>query len=333
MCQITVRSPSGRFRTPLRLIYLGVDECQITVRCGVASLEPTERWLQGRETSIVLRDSDNAAESSLNRSEIFLTLMESPGGLGVNGADVPRQADRWFSLRELRMEVTGPQTPLAARHAVRASLPRPRESDTWNAAAVRMATLVLRHRAAALAPVYRGDIADLDAEALPGFIDVFVGLPAGVRGVGALLVLGGHRAGLVQAASYRSSAMDLPVLAVLTPWPWMEAQRLLAQATGREATIPEDAHLLQVNRLQGVKLAQPSASVPSPSGGDARAPSGGPSPKGSERAPEQDTAWTAAARLVIDQADTAALRVAAGQYTSALEAGRDLRPALVGGGQ
>ncbi|TCJ34571.1 hypothetical protein [Parafrankia sp. BMG5.11] len=196
-----------------------------------------------------------------------------------------------------------------------------------------MATLVLRHRAAALAPVYRGDIADLDAEALPGFIDVFVGLPAGVRGVGALLVLGGHRAGLVQAASYRSSAMDLPVLAVLTPWPWMEAQRLLAQATGREATIPEDAHLLQVNRLQGVKLAQPSASVPSPSGGDARAPSGGPSPKGSERAPEQDTAWTAAARLVIDQADTAALRVAAGQYTSALEAGRDLRPALVGGGQ
>lgn len=281
----------------------------------------------------MLHDSDNAAESSLDRSEIFLTLLESPGGLGVNGADVPRQADRWFSLRELRMKVTGPQTPLAARPAVRAFLPRPRESDAWNAAAVGMAMLVLRHSAAALAPAYRGDIADLDEEALPGFIDVFVGLPAGVRGIAARVVLGGHRAGLAQATSYGSSAMDLPVLAVLTPWPWMEAQRLLAQATGREVTIPEDARRLQVNRLQGVKLAQPSASAPSPSGGDAHAPSDGPSPKGSEGAPEQDTAWTAAARLVIDQADTAALRVAAGRHTRVLEAGRDLRPALLGGGQ
>ncbi|WP_131802304.1 hypothetical protein [Parafrankia soli] len=197
-----------------------------------------------------------------------------------------------------------------------------------------MATPVLRHSAAALAPVYRGDITDLDEEALPGFIDVFAGLPVGARGITARLVLGGRRAGLAQAASYRSSGMDLPVLAVLPPWPWMEAQRLLAQATGREVISPRGARLLQVNRLQGVAPARLSASVPSPSGGDARAPSGGPSPEGSEGAPEQDTAWTAAAaRLVIDQADAAALRVAAGRCTSVLEAGRDLRPALVGGGQ
>ncbi|WP_347176864.1 hypothetical protein [Parafrankia sp. EAN1pec] len=189
----------------------------------------------------------------------FLALTESPGGLGVNGADFPGLVDRWFGLRELRVEVTRPQTPLATRNAVWAFLLRSREVDAWKVAAAGMAMPALRHIAATLAPAYRGDIADLDAEVLTGFIDVFAGLPVGARGIPARLVFGGYRAGLVEVASYRRPGMELPVLGAVPPWPWLDARWLLAQATERAVISPVDARLLAANRLRGVALAELSA--------------------------------------------------------------------------
>lgn len=209
---------------------------------------------------MAVHDIGNTAESSLDRVEAsFLTLTESPGGLGVNGADFPGLADRWFGLRELRVEVTRPQTPLATRQAVWAFLLAAREVDAWKVAAAGMAMPALRHISATLAPVYRGEVADLDAEVLTGFIEVFAGLPVGARGIPGRLVFGGYRAGLVEVAAYRRPGMDLPVLGALPPRPWLDARWLLAQATEREVISPGDARLLQVNRLQGVTLAALSA--------------------------------------------------------------------------
>ncbi|CUU54963.1 hypothetical protein Ga0074812_10443 [Parafrankia irregularis] len=178
MCQITVRSPSDRFRTLFDAVYLGVDECQITVRCGVASWEPTEHRLQKWETSILLRDTDNAPASSLDRPEIVLALTESQGGSGVNGADTPTRADRWFGPRETRAEVTGPRTLLAARSATGEFLPRSWEPNACKAEEVGMVIPALCHSAATPAPSCRGDIADLGEEIPIGFSDVFASLPA-----------------------------------------------------------------------------------------------------------------------------------------------------------
>ncbi|MCK9903615.1 hypothetical protein MXD63_26630 [Frankia sp. Cpl3] len=208
----------------------------------------------------MLYESENTAESSLDRVEAsFLTLTESPGGLGVNGADFPGLADRWFGLRELRVEVTRPQTSVATRQAVWAFLLRSREVDAWKVAAVGMAMPALRHIAATLAPAYRGDVADLDAEVLTGFVEVFAGLPADAGGIPARLVFGGYRAGLAETESYRRPGTDLPVVEAVPPWPWLDARWLLAQATEREVISSEDARLLVVNRLRGVALAELSS--------------------------------------------------------------------------
>ncbi|WP_243657724.1 hypothetical protein [Parafrankia sp. BMG5.11] len=189
----------------------------------------------------------------------FLTLTESPGGLGVNGADVPGMADRWFGLRELRVELARPQTSVATRQAVWAFLLALREVDAWKVAAVGMAMPALRHIAASLAPAYRGDIADLDAEVLTGFIDVLSGLPAGARGIPMRLVFGAFRGGLVEAASYRRRGVEVPVVDAVPRWPWLDARWLLAQASERAVISPVDARLLVANRVRGVALAELSA--------------------------------------------------------------------------
>ncbi|WP_152991649.1 hypothetical protein [Frankia sp. R43] len=130
----------------------------------------------------MLRDSDsntdNAPESSLDRPEIVLALTESPGGSGVNGADTPTWADRWFGPRETRAEVTGPRTSLAARRATGEFLPRSWEPNPCKAEAVGMVMPALCHSAATPAPSCRGEIADLDEEIPTGFNDVLASLPA-----------------------------------------------------------------------------------------------------------------------------------------------------------
>lgn len=108
-------------------------------------------------------------------------------------------------------------------------------------------------------------------------------------------------------------------------WPWDAAVRLVFGA-------PEDARRLQAKHPRGVRPAWLSTSVPSPSGGDAPAPSGDASPRGSEGGPEPGTAWTATARLTVDQT-SATLRPAASSDTSAVQATRGLRLAPTGGGQ
>ncbi|KPM51137.1 hypothetical protein ACG83_37655, partial [Frankia sp. R43] len=133
---------------------------------------------------MAVHDFEDTTGSALDLVETsFLSLTESPGGLGVNGADFPGLADRWFGLRELRVEMTRPQASWATRNAVWVFLLAARDVDAWKVAAVGMAMPALRHIAATLAPVYRGEAADLDAEVLTGFIDVYAGLPAGTRGI------------------------------------------------------------------------------------------------------------------------------------------------------
>ncbi len=209
---------------------------------------------------MAVHDFGNTTESSLDLVEAaFLTLADSSAGVGVNGADVPGMADRWFGLRELRVELARPQTSVATRQAVWAFLLRSREVDAWKVAAVGMAMPALRHIAASLAPAYRGDIADLDAEVLTGFVDVLSGLPVGARGIPARLVFGAFRAGLVEVVSYRKPGMDIPVLDAVPRWPWLDARWLLAQATERAVISPVDARLLVANRVRGVALAELSA--------------------------------------------------------------------------
>ncbi|WP_241831832.1 hypothetical protein [Parafrankia soli] len=189
----------------------------------------------------------------------FLTLAESCAALGVNGADVPGMADRWFGLRELRVELMRPQMSVATRNAVWAFLLRSRKVDAWKVAAVGMAMPALRHIAATLAPAYRGDIADLDAEVLTGYVDVLAGLPAGAQGIPVRLVFGAFRSGLVEVASYRRRGVEVPVLDAVPRWPWLDVRWLLAQASERAVISPVDARLLLVNRVRGVALAEVSA--------------------------------------------------------------------------
>ncbi|WP_131831183.1 hypothetical protein [Frankia sp. CcI49] len=229
-------------------------------------------------------DTDNAPASSLGRPEIVLALTESPGGSGVNGADTPTRADRWFGPWETRAEVVGSRTSLADRRVTGEFLPRSWEPNACKVEAVGMGMPVLCHSAATPALSYRGEIADLDEEIPIGFSDVLAGLPA-------------------------------------------------AQAAKRKAISPRCGRLPKVHHSRGAALAQMPASVRPPSGGDVPPPSVGPSTGGSDERPEQGTAPPAVDRLLIDQADTTASRVAANRHTRVLETGRGLRLAPVGGGQ
>ncbi|WP_018640750.1 hypothetical protein [Parafrankia elaeagni] len=209
---------------------------------------------------MAVHDFENTAGSSLDLVEAaFLRLADSPGSLGVNGADVPGLADRWIGLRELRVELARPQTPVATRQAVWAFLLRSREVDAWKVAAVGMAMPALRHIASTLAPAYLGEPVDLDAEILLGFLDVFVDLSETAGGIASRLVFGAYQAGLAEAESSPRPGADVAVVNAVPPRPWLDARWLLAQATEREVISPGDARLLAENRLRGVALADLSS--------------------------------------------------------------------------
>ena len=211
----------------------------------------------------------NAPLDALDAADAaFRLLCEGPRPLSVHASRLaPGLPDRPVPVTELRVLLLHPATSSAARNAVWAELVRrARAGDpAWTVALAGIALPGLRRAAAALAPAYRGEAADLRAEVLTGFLTAMRALDlddleavplasrlcwaarrAGERLACADAAWAGRRAGL-------GDQVDAPDL------PGGHPDLVLARAVRQGVLTAGQAELIGRNRLEGVPLSQIAA--------------------------------------------------------------------------
>jgi hypothetical protein len=198
----------------------------------------------------------------------FRLLCAGPRPLALHASRLaPGLPDRPVPVTELRVLLLHPATSPAARNAAWAELVRrSRAGDpAWTVALAGIAMPGLRRAIAALAPAYRGDPADLQAEVLAGFLaavraldlDDLEEVPLASRLCWAARRAGEHLAFADAAWSARRS--DLADRGDAPDLPWGHPDLVLARAVRKGVLTPDQAELIGRNRLEGVPLAQIAA--------------------------------------------------------------------------
>lgn len=193
----------------------------------------------------------------------FRLLAAGPRPLSVHASRLaPGLPDRPVPVDELRVLLLHPATSHRARNQVWAELVRRARSgdSAWTVALAGIAMPGLRRAAAAVAPAYRGDPADLQAEILAGFLTALKALDTDDLDsvpLAARLCWAARRAGEQLAwadARHASRRADLGDHAVAPSLPWGHPDFVLASAVAKGVVSAEQAELVGRNRLEGVPL-------------------------------------------------------------------------------
>ncbi|HEY7146970.1 MAG TPA: hypothetical protein VH637_22215 [Streptosporangiaceae bacterium] len=195
----------------------------------------------------------------------FRLLTTGPRPLALNPARLaPGLPDRQVPLGELRALLLHPATSTAARNKVWAELVRRARAGgpAWMIGLTGIAMPGLRRAAAAWSTGYRGDLEDLQAEVLTGFLTAVRRLdPAGLDAVplASRLCWAAWRAGQALAcsdAAWSSRRRDLGESAGAPVMPWGHPDFVLAAAVSQHVLTAAEADLIGRNRLEGVPLAR-----------------------------------------------------------------------------
>ena len=198
----------------------------------------------------------------------FRLLCTGPDPLALHGASIAAGLPgRPVPLDELRILLLHPSTGPRARNLVWAELVRrARAGDpAWMVGLVGVALPGLRRAASSLAAAYRGDLADLQAEVLTGFLaavhaldlDDLEAVPLASR-----LCWAAWRAGQQHAcadAGWARRRRDLSAWRDGPDLPWGHPDLVLAAAVRNKILTAEQAQLIGRNRLEGVPLSQIAA--------------------------------------------------------------------------
>ncbi|NLT55130.1 MAG: hypothetical protein GXX79_11360 [Actinomycetales bacterium] len=191
-------------------------------------------------------------------------LTASPSSLVIHGREVGGLPRRAWSLDVLRAHLLSAATPRPVRDATwRYLIERARrDGPAWVIGCVGVAMPGLRRAAARLAPGWPGQVADLDAELLTGFLERLHGMDLdGPRVCGRLIDAGVRAARAAREAECGQAevirALGATSLAPVRPWDHPDWVLARAQAA---AVISAEEHLLiGATRLEDVPLAEVAA--------------------------------------------------------------------------
>jgi hypothetical protein len=211
-----------------------------------------------------MSDRISAHDGLLESAEAaFRLLAAGPRPLAVHASRLAAGLpDRLVPVDELRVLLLHPATSHRARNRVWAELVRRARSGdpAWTVALAGIAMPGLRRAVAALAPAYRGDPADLQAEVLTGFLSALRALdlddleqvPLAAR-----LCWAARRAGEQLAwsdARHAARRGDPGDRAAAPAVPWGHPDFVLAAAVRKGVLSPAQADLIGRNRLESVPL-------------------------------------------------------------------------------
>jgi hypothetical protein len=227
----------------------------------------TDRAAGAPEPPAVLADTPagweltpfDAAESA------FRALTTGPGPLALHGsATAAGLPARLVPLGEVRDVLLHPATTSAARNRVWAELIRRARTDgpAWVVGLTGVALPGLRRATAKITPAYTGELGDLQAEVLAGFLTAMRALDVSDLDsvpLASRLSWAAYRAGLAHAsvnARHTTGRRALPEGYATPPRPWGHPDFVLAAAVRRGVLTQADADLVGRNRLERVPLAR-----------------------------------------------------------------------------
>jgi hypothetical protein len=193
-------------------------------------------------------------------------LTSGPAPLTLDGAaagyGLPARA---IGLRELRALLLHPATSRAARDAAWRQIitATQHESPAWLIGAVGMALPALWRMAADLSEGYDGEVADLHAALLTGFVTAVHRIDTTVPGIITRLRWAAYRAGLL-ARYHREGVPSVPLPPISSappPPPWEHPDLILADAVAKGVLSPLQAELIGRSRLEDLTLKQAAAEL------------------------------------------------------------------------
>ena len=208
-----------------------------------------------------------AASTSLETAaQAFRMLTAGPSPLSLDGTTVghglPR---REIPLDELRAILLHPATSRTTRDAAWRHIIQAAHTGTpaWVIGAVGVALPALWKMAGDLAEGYRGEVADLHAAMLTGFVAALHRIDTGRPGISTRLRWATYRAGLLTRYTREGiPSMPLPPLeSAPPPYPWAHPDLLLADAVAKGVLSPLQAELIGRSRLEEVTLKEAAAEL------------------------------------------------------------------------
>lgn len=189
----------------------------------------------------------------------FDLLSQPPAPLVFDPAGIPGVGGEPLALPRLRQLLMDRATPWETHDAVwRELVTRARgDGSCWVVVAAGAALPWLRRRARVLAPGWRGERADLEAEMLAGFLDHLRRIDLDAPRVCGRLVDAGVRA----ARRARAGDAELALVEDDQGWPlapirpWDHPDWVLARAVNAAVIDPDEANLIGATRLEGARLA------------------------------------------------------------------------------
>lgn len=190
--------------------------------------------------------------------EAFRMLCDGPAALTLDVSDhapeLPSGAIRLDILQLLLLD----GATLAARDAVWAALvDRARRDETWKLAAIGMAVPALRAVAGSLARGFEGDVEELDAEVLAGFLAHLPVVDIDAPGIATKLRWAAYRAGRAVVVAYRRTVVheaEISEDAGGFARPSGHPDLVLTRAVSAGAISEADADLISATRLGGDDL-------------------------------------------------------------------------------
>jgi hypothetical protein len=213
---------------------------------------------------MVITTTTGSALRVAQRTFDLLTAEPSPlhlDGRGF-GADLPAGP---IGLGELRSLLLRPATSIATRDAVwRELITRARgDRSTWVVVAVGMAMPGLRRAARGLSIAFLGDLADLEAEIVRGFLEALTAVDVTDSALCARLVRAAHKAGtrLVHAEAAFDGARWAAYQSRAPRPPWGHPDFLLLAAIAAGVLTDDEARLIATTRLERVPVATIAAQL------------------------------------------------------------------------
>lgn len=195
--------------------------------------------------------------------DAFRALYEGPAYLALDTsltADLPDRAVRLDELQQLLLA----DASQAARDAVWAEIVcRARHDETWQLAAVGMALPALRNVAGSLARGFDGDLEELDAEVLAGFLAHLAVVDVESPGIVTKLRWTAYRAGHAVVVAHRRAAEreeEISEEAVVSR-PVGHPDLVLMHAVSAVAISQDDAELISATRLDNIDMERYAAQI------------------------------------------------------------------------
>lgn len=211
--------------------------------------------------------SHSTAHTSLETAaHAFGMLTTGPAPLSLDGAAVghglPRRA---IPLDELRAILLHPATSRTTRDAAWRHTVEGAHAGTpaWVIGAVGLALPALWRMAGDLADGYHGDVEDLHAALLAGFVTALHRIDTGRPGISTRLRWAAYRAGLLARYTRQGIPARPPSApeSAPPPPPWSHPDLLLADAVAKGVLSPLAAELIGRSRLEDLTLKQAAAEL------------------------------------------------------------------------